>query len=149
MTEAEIKIGIDYWISQLKSDIRSKFVYVFRKHPSREDAGLLHGDNGHLMGAVTNGAFKPPVVTFYQDVIAEHYKSKDELKSLVTHEVLHVCGFGHGPLMDEKMFKNRLFREAGERVYRNVFEVPKRPWFTMFIMNLLIWWILTSGTIKK
>lgn len=149
MKEDEVENGLKYWIGRLKPDIQKRFVYVFRTHPSQEDVALLHGDKSHLMGAVTNPAFNPPVITFYTDVVSEHYKSKDELKGLVTHEVLHVCGFGHGPLMDEKMLKNRLFKEAGEHVYKQILgNPPTRGWVTRTVMDLVFWWVLTAGPIK-
>ena len=106
MERDEIEKIIDGHITNLKLEVKSRFIHCFRDYPSGEST---YGDKNNDMFAICQRGFGVPVLTFFSDLIAKHYRTSDELKELVSHEVLHVLGYGHGPIFYEKVKNNHLY----------------------------------------
>lgn len=83
----EIEDYLDKKIASLDPKIRSRFVYQF-----------MLGDGIDVQKKIRQFAntsnSKPPVITFFTEVLEKHHFLPENLDGLINHEIVHTFGFG-------------------------------------------------------
>lgn len=76
-----IRSQIDDLINGLKPEIKERAVFVFRERKDESDGRMVLADTAYMT--------EPPVITFYLETIERMNPTREELREIISHELIH------------------------------------------------------------